>query len=225
MNQLIDSQNPYPSGGAPAWYRFLSHRAIRVCRCAPAWVFLRHWRSLRVHAIITTIFLSLGQLAPSSAPAQNIPWQTLALRDIQVHARFMYEPSVETYRGARNLNPDQLHDLLIAVGFDGEALRIAWAIAMRESNGRPMAFNGNRATGDESYGIFQINMIGQLGVDRRAKFNLKSNKELFDPVTNAEIAFHMTNGGKDWGSWNHGVNAYKGGESPAFDRWYREYPY
>ena len=228
VNQLIDSKNPYPSGGAPACYRFLSHHAVRVfCRCTPAWVSLRHWRSLRIHAIITTIFLSLGQLAPSSAPAQNIPWQSLALRDIQVHARYMYEPprAVDTYRGARDLSPDQLHDLLSAVGFEGESLRIAWAIAMRESNGRPRAFNGNSATGDKSYGIFQINMIGQLGVDRRAKFNLASNEELFDPVTNAEITYHMTNKGKDWGSWNHGVNAYKGGNSPAFDRWYREYPY
>jgi hypothetical protein len=228
VNQLIDSKNPYSSGGAPACYRFLSHHAVRVfCRCIPAWIFLRHWRSLKVHAIITTIFLSLGQLAPSSAPAHNIPWQSLALQDLQAHARFMYAPerSIDTYRGARNLDPDQLHDLLAAVGFEGESLRIAWAIAMRESNGRPRAFNGNKATGDHSFGIFQINMIGQLGVDRRAKFGLSSNEELFDPVKNAEITFKMTAGGKNWGSWNLGPNAYKGGNSPAYERWYREYPY
>ena len=228
VNQLNDSKNPYLSGGAPACCRFLSHHATRVfCRCIPAQVSLRHWRSLRIHAIITTIFLFLGQLAPSSAPTQNTSWQSLALRDIQIHAQYAYEPKrlTETYRGARNLNSDQLHELLAAVGFKGESLRIAWAIAMRESNGRPRAFNGNTSTGDNSYGIFQINMIGNLGADRRAKYGLSSNEDLFDPVTNAEIAFKMTAGGENWGSWNLGANAYKGGNSPAYERWYREYPY
>lgn len=228
VNQLNDSKNPYLSGGAPACCRFLSHHATRVfCRCIPAQVFLRHWRSLRIHAIITTIFLFLGQLAPSSAPAQNSNWQSQALRDIQIHAQYAYEPirSLETYRGARNLNPDQLHELLAAIGFKGESLRIAWAIAMRESNGRPRAFNGNSSTGDNSYGIFQINMIGNLGVDRRAKYGLSCNEDLFDPVTNAQIAFKMTARGENWGSWNLGANAYKGGNSPAYERWYKQYPY
>ncbi|MFM7980276.1 MAG: transglycosylase SLT domain-containing protein, partial [Candidatus Fonsibacter sp.] len=89
-----------------------------------------------------------------------------------------------------------------AVGFEGKALKTAWAIAKRESNGRPMAFNGNRNTGDSSYGIFQINMLGQLGIDRKEKFDLRSNVLLFDPVINAEITYHMTQGGKDWSSWS-----------------------
>jgi hypothetical protein len=44
-------------------------------------------------------------------------------------------------------------------------------------------------------------MLGSLGEDRREKFDLKTNKDLFDPVTNAEITFYMTNGGEDWSSW------------------------
>ena len=44
-------------------------------------------------------------------------------------------------------------------------------------------------------------MLGSLGEARREKFNLESDKDLFDPVKNAEIAYHMTNGGKDWSSW------------------------
>ena len=73
------------------------------------------------------------------------------------------------------------------VGFEGVGLKKAWSIAKRESNGRPLAYNGDKKTGDSSYGIFQINMIGDLGPTRLEKFDLKSNKELFDPVTNAEI--------------------------------------
>jgi hypothetical protein len=47
-------------------------------------------------------------------------------------------------------------------------------------------------------------MIGDLGPDRRDKFELTANAELFNPVLNAEIAFYMTDGGKDWTSW-HGI--------------------
>jgi len=108
---------------------------------------------------------------------------------------------LETFEDAKSLTKAELKDLLKAVGFEGKALKTAWAVAMKESTGRPLAYNGNRSTGDHSYGVFQINMIGSLGEARRDKFNLDSNADLFDPVTNAKIAFHMTNGGEDWSSW------------------------
>lgn len=72
-----------------------------------------------------------------------------------------------------------------------------------------MAYNGNTKTGDSSYGIFQINMIGNLGPERRKKFGLDSNKELLNPVTNAEIAFHMSQGGGDWSSWTNSIQKAK----------------
>lgn len=100
----------------------------------------------------------------------------------------------------------ELKELLYFVGFRGHNLKEAWCIAKRESNGRPMAHNQNSSTGDNSYGIFQINMIGNLGPDRREKFELDSNSDLFNPIKNAKIAFYMSNGGEDWSSW-HGMNA------------------
>ena len=108
---------------------------------------------------------------------------------------------LEKYRGAKELSDTELVDLLSAVGFEGKALKVAYAVAKKESNGRPLAHNGDVSTGDNSYGVFQINMLGNLGEDRREKFDLKTNKDLFDPVTNAEITFYMTNGGEDWSSW------------------------
>ena len=108
---------------------------------------------------------------------------------------------LEKYKGATKLSDTDLVELLSAVGFEGKALKVAYAVAKKESNGRPLAHNGNRDTGDNSYGIFQINMIADLGADRREKFNLKSNTQLFDPVVNAKIAFFMTGGGEDWSSW------------------------
>ena len=124
---------------------------------------------------------------------------------------------LEKYENAHKLTDNQLVDLLKAIGFKGDKLRTACAIAKAESNGRPFAFNGNSETGDSSYGVFQINMIGELGPNRREKFNLESNVELFNPVINSKIAFHMTKGGKDWSSWSS-VNGTR------YQEWYNKYP-
>jgi hypothetical protein len=114
------------------------------------------------------------------------------------------------YKDAKSLTDAQLIELLSAVGFKGSALKVAWAVTKKESGGRPVAHNKNASTGDNSYGLFQINMIGDLGVARRDKFNITTNDQLFDPVTNAQVALHMTDGGKDWGAWGLGPNAYDG---------------
>lgn len=118
---------------------------------------------------------------------------------------------------------EDLAHLLEAVGFEGKALRVAWAVVKKESNGRPLAFNDNARTGDSSYGIFQINMIGGLGVVRREKYDLNTNRELFNPVINAQIAYHMSNGGEDWTSWKVG-NGYNGIDQQKFLDWYNKFP-
>ena len=104
------------------------------------------------------------------------------------------------------LTAEELKAVLYSVGFRGNNLKEAWAVAMKESNGRPMAHNQNSSTGDNSYGLFQINMIGSLGPSRLDKFNLNKNSDLFDPVTSAKIAFFMSNGGQDWSAW-HGITS------------------
>jgi hypothetical protein len=121
------------------------------------------------------------------------------------------------YADATSLTDSQLVELLKAVGFEGRGLRTAWAVAKAESNGRPFAFNGNVKTGDSSYGIFQINMIGDLGPDRKDKFNLDLNAELFSPVKNAQVVLHMTKGGTNWNSWS----SYKKG---AHYKWLNRFP-
>jgi hypothetical protein len=100
---------------------------------------------------------------------------------------------------------------------------------MRESRGHPTSHNKNANTGDNSYGLFQINMIGSLGTDRLAKFQDKIGitkmADLFDPVANAKAAYYMTAGGKDWGSWGLGPNAYDGDAvEPAVTRWLADFP-
>jgi hypothetical protein len=123
---------------------------------------------------------------------------------------------LEKYENKTHLTDRELKDLLSLVGFRGNDLVVAWAIAKKESNGRPFAFNGNHKTGDSSYGVFQINMIDNLGPDRRDKFDLDSNAELFNPVKNAEIAYYMSRGGEDWSSWK--------GITPKTRMWMNKFP-
>ena len=126
------------------------------------------------------------------------------------------EDQLEKYKNATSLSDKDLKELLRLVGFKGQNLKEAWAIAKKESNGRPFAFNGNSKTGDSSYGIFQINMIGMLGPDRRKKYDLDHNADLFNPVLNAEIAFHMSQGGENWIAWK--------GITPKTKEWIEKFP-
>ena len=147
--------------------------------------------NIRKRSAITIVTLVLlGNCPPMAAalPVANAP--VVVVTD-----------PLDKYRGATELSDTDLVDLLSAIGFEGKALKVAYAVAKKESNGRPLAHNGDRGTGDNSFGIFQINMIDSLGDARRDKFGLTSNKDLFDPVTNAQIAHHMSNGGKNWSSW------------------------
>lgn len=117
----------------------------------------------------------------------------------------------------------ELIQLLSDVGFKGKALKDAWAIAMRESHGNPLDHNTNSSTGDNSYGLFQINMIGSLGVARQVQLNLHSYSDLFDPVTNATAVYQMTNGGINWKSWGVGKDAYRNNEA-SYHFWLAQYP-
>jgi len=81
-----------------------------------------------------------------------------------------------------------------------EAPKIA-AIAMAESGGRSGALNDNPATGDRSYGLTQVNMIGGLGPARLKQFGLSSNEDLFDPITNLRAAKAIRDS-QGWNAWS-----------------------
>lgn len=79
---------------------------------------------------------------------------------------------------------------------------VATAIALAESGGDTQAHNPDASTRDDSYGLWQVNMYGGLGPDRRREFNLTADTDLFDPQTNARVAwgiFH--NVGNDFSPW------------------------
>ena len=152
------------------------------------------------HSMTVIVMITLFLFTNNTViPAQALKVQPKT--EVQLKKETLEKYSNTVYKPSEKLSDIELKELLAAVGFEGKALRTAWAIAKTESSGRPLAYNGNRNTGDSSYGIFQINMLGNLGVARKEKFNLRSNVLLFDPVINAEITYYMTKGGTDWSAW------------------------
>jgi hypothetical protein len=168
-----------------------------------------------VAIIVGLMFLYSGSPVLNTLPANALEakQEIVEVQDKKTEAKLKKETldkfSNTVYKPSEMLTDKELVTLLKNVGFEGNALKMAWAIAKAESNGRPMAYNGNRNTGDSSYGIFQINMLGTLGTDRKEKFELRSNVLLFDPVINAEITYYMTQGGKNWSSWLNSIEKAK----------------
>jgi hypothetical protein len=80
------------------------------------------------------------------------------------------------------------------------------AIAMGESSGNPNAHNPNRSTGDDSYGLWQINMLGRMGPERRRMFGISSDEDLKDPRINARAAYQIykQQGFRAWTVWSSG---------------------
>jgi len=155
-----------------------------------------------------TLFL-FGVQPETMTPAEALIAKPEIKTEAQLKKKTLEKFSNAVYKPSEMLTDKELLQLLKAVGFEGQALKMAWGMAKAESNGRPMAYNGNRNTGDSSYGIFQINMLGNLGDDRKEKFDLRSNVLLFDPVINAEITYYMTKGGIDWSSWPNSISKAK----------------
>lgn len=102
---------------------------------------------------------------------------------------------------AQQIEVDKLKRILRSVGFEGYSLRMAQAIVFLESTRMPYAHNDNLRTGDNSYGLFQINMIHGLEAERQEAYGLPSNEALFNPLVNARVAWEISNGGKDWSAW------------------------
>jgi hypothetical protein len=83
-----------------------------------------------------------------------------------------------------------------------EAIEMA-AVGMAESTGNSGVRNTNPDTGDDSFGLWQINMIGNLGFDRLRRYGLRSADDLKDPETNARVMAAMlrTDGKTAWGAY------------------------
>lgn len=102
------------------------------------------------------------------------------------------------------LSPPQIAEAAKTAGFTGNDLVTAVAVALAESGGDPNAHNA--VPPDNSYGLWQINMIGDLGPTRRKWFGIKLNDQLFGPTRNADAAYKIfkQSGWKAWTTYTSG---------------------
>jgi len=125
--------------------------------------------------------------------------QTISVPDYSISFdRGSYELVKASYDRKAQLSNKELDGILKKAGFSGNGLKMAKAIAFHESTNRPMSLNKS----SNCYGLFQINMTGSMGPSRREKYGLKSNEDLYNPLINAQIAYQMSNGGKNWSAWS-----------------------
>ena len=136
---------------------------------------------------------SQGQLPPPPLPATGLSY------------------TGATPRGQK-LTFNQIAQLAHSVGFNNQDSIIMAGIVMAESSGHTQAFNG--VGYDLSYGLAQINMLGAMGPERRTRFGINKNEDLYDPETNLRAAYRLyqDRGGEnsrgrfdDWTTFTQGI--------------------
>ena len=97
----------------------------------------------------------------------------------------------------------QIADALRRYGMPEADLPTMVAIAGAESGYDLKAFNPRGR--DLSYGPFQINMLGDMGKERRQRYGLTSNDQLFDLENNvrAAVDIYKTQGLGAWGAYTN----------------------
>lgn len=88
----------------------------------------------------------------------------------------------------QRLTKQQIAQLARQAGWSEDKIPFVVGVAGAESGYNPRALNPNVSTGDESYGLMQINMLGSMGPERLKAFGLKSKEQLYDPLTNLKAA-------------------------------------
>lgn len=103
------------------------------------------------------------------------------------------------------LSQKEMYDLMIAQGASPEEARKLSAIAMAESGGNIGAWN--QTAPDNSYGLWQVNMYGNLEAERLQQFGLSNNSQLWNPSTNAAAAWQIykQQGYNAWSTYSNGA--------------------
>lgn len=119
-----------------------------------------------------------------------------------------------TYPVSQSYDAEKLTNLARSVGIPEEKVSTMVAIALAESGGDPTIDTVKSGSDPDkknefSLGLWQINMLGRMGEERRKQFGISSNEELYDPVVNAKAALAILNsqGLSAWGAYTN--NSYK----------------
>ena len=117
------------------------------------------------------------------------------------------------------VNPQDLARMLEKRGFQKNDVWKMLAISWRESRLNPRAHV--KDSDDDSYGLFQINMLGDLGPGRRKQYRITNDDELFDPKVNVRAARMLYGDGRGIKHWSHGGNPL-GGIPDTTVKWAKE---
>ena len=164
-------------------------------------------------AASTVAICVLSLTAASSPPTSHEPPAAAAQPPRLLTHRIAPPPPVKKERPRQKvmaeyrnhagpLTAREVRRIARAVGFTPTRARQVDRISHCESRHHPRAHTDNPRTGDNSYGLMMINMIGGLGPSRREYYGLSSNEQLLDPVKNLRVAWRMSKGGRDWSPWS-----------------------
>jgi len=146
-------------------------------------------------------FLVAALISPNLAYAKS-SIETVAQADIyySMEQRDQAEPRKNRWRCK-----DQLANWIRDAGFRGSNVREAWAIAMRESNGKPALISNS------DHGLFQFN---KPAWGNKPWWNTQL---LLTPEYNAKMAYNLSKGGSDWRPW--GMKDHNQFDFSSYGRW------
>lgn len=174
-----------------------------------------------VTVLVTGSSNAIANTSTEQVYAKSAPTATEALRKplMQKMQKALQEPNPSESPETPKCKPHWLVKQLEEAGFEGKGLRIAWAIAMRESGGRADAIS---STGD--YGVFQFNRAAHSD---QPWWN---TAKMLDRDYNIMIAYQISQEGKTFYPWDidgngkHKGNYTSSGVYNKYKSWYDKYP-
>lgn len=157
-------------------------------------------------------------LAPSAAALLNNPnasrlqriraWADIGMAKERAARRQQEASSGPDLQPGQTVGMSDYLRLGYANGLRGNELIEFAAIGMAESSGRSGAVNNAPEAGGLAYGLWQINMFGDLGPERLRQFGLRSADDLKDPETNARAAVKIwkSSGKGAWEAYRMGMH-------------------
>ena len=111
----------------------------------------------------------------------------------------MFNETSYSNLGELGMSLSELVNAALGAGCSPSGAQTAAAIAMAESSGNPAAHNPKPP--DDSYGLWQINMLGRLGPARRSQLGLQANTDLLRPDVNARAMAAVSNNCTNFAPW------------------------
>lgn len=154
--------------------------------------------------------------APTARPAPVIPGLPTPTPDAEVHATGGAVTPLAATATAGALSAAQLDALLAEVGFPPATWPQWRCTAERESHWHPGSHNVNPDTKDDSVGLVQINLYGNLLEGRLRQlrslgYDVQTRDDavavLKDPRANLRMAYLLSGGGYQLGPWTGACGA------------------